>query len=234
MPKGRQRQSAQLVQTMHVQNVSIYLTSSAASTRHLCPQALASANAAGLNLLRENLQFRWLIVAPPEASAAASSTVAIASKLVSLRSAPSISGVERNTILRIPEPVVTVATDDGLRGGGVSPAATGIAAAPAQQKDTCTSATDPLNPDANLGRTSEGTPWGIKAVQANDPVVQQLALKFREKVMYCVLDSGLDISNQEFNPNSELHLLLRLSLCAVTGCANACCLYVQPSPMSPC
>jgi hypothetical protein len=190
---------------------------------HLRPQALASAKSAGLTLLRENEQFRWLVVAPQEVSSAASNGALVASTLVSLRSEPSIAKVERNAILRIPKPVETMTTDNGQGGGEVLSAAK--EGAPAQQNDTCTSE-DPFNPDANLGRTSEGTPWGIKAVQANDPVVQQLALKFREKVMYCVLDSGLDISNQEFNPNSKLHLLLRLSLCA-----NACCLYVQPWPM---
>lgn len=135
-----------------------------------------------MRLLRENRELRWLVVAPSvSASAAATDSIA-----ASLRTSPSITAVERNGAVRIPRPIAS------------SPAAAAIV----QQDGTCTRPSDPLNPDFDLGREGEGVPYGIKAVQGDDPVIKQLASEHSKNVMYCSLDTGLDFANQEFNRNS--------------------------------
>lgn len=175
-----------------------------------CPfvQALASVQSAGMKLIREYTDFQLLIVTPPATSASGggpdAGAAAAATAVASLRSRQSISAVGVNPIMRIPEQVVVPLSDAPGTIGESSSRGAAVGIKPAQQQnDSCDAGSDPLNPDVNLGRTSEGVPWGIAAVQGADPVVQQLAQQYRSKVLYCVLDSGLDIANKEFDANSE-------------------------------
>ena len=68
----------------------------------------------------------------------------------------------------------------------------------------CSESDGKLGPDADLGRRGEGIPYGVKLVQADDPAMVEVAKKFRSKVLFCVIDTGLDRSNKEFNNASEL------------------------------
>jgi hypothetical protein len=126
--------------------------------------------------------------------------------------------------MRIPPPI-KMPISDALAASDVSVqhGAPGQGVHIAQQQNASCPAPppDPLDPDADLGVSSEGVPWGIKAVQGSDPVIQQLARQYRNKVMYCVIDSGLDISNKEFNPNSapaQCALPAAMCLCVLCFC----------------
>jgi hypothetical protein len=161
-----------------------------------------------MKLIREYTDFQLLIVTPPATSASGggpdAGAAAAATAVASLRSRQSISAVGVNPIMRIPEQVVVPLSDAPGTTGESSSRGAAVGIKPAQQQnDSCDAGSDPLNPDVNLGRTSEGVPWGIAAVQGTDPVVQQLAQQYRSKVLYCVLDTGLDIANKEFDANSE-------------------------------
>lgn len=50
-----------------------------------------------------------------------------------------------------------------------------------------------------MGLESEGVPYGISMVQADTPEMRAIAKEHRDKVLYCVIDTGLDIQNQEFD-----------------------------------
>lgn len=42
-------------------------------------------------------------------------------------------------------------------------------------------------------------PTGIKMVQAIEPAMIEVSKAFKSKVLYCVIDTGLDITNPEFS-----------------------------------
>jgi hypothetical protein len=100
------------------------------------------------------------------------------------------------------------------------------------EEAVCSEADGKLGPDADLGRRGEGVPYGVKLVQADDPAMVVVARKFRSKVLFCVIDTGLDRTNKEFNNASEWEATLRgwqaleaaplLSMLAV-NVAAACC-----------
>jgi hypothetical protein len=73
----------------------------------------------------------------------------------------------------------------------------------AEDAALCSESDSKLGPDADLGRRSEGVPYGIKLVQADDPAMVELSRKYRSKVLFCVIDTGLDHTNKEFNNASE-------------------------------
>lgn len=65
--------------------------------------------------------------------------------------------------------------------------------------DTCSAL-----PDSSLvGRFQEDAPYGIKMVQGTDDTVIQISKDFRKKVMYCVIDTGLDRTHWEFNKGEQ-------------------------------
>ncbi|KAF6262151.1 peptidase S8/S53 domain-containing protein [Scenedesmus sp. NREL 46B-D3] len=57
-------------------------------------------------------------------------------------------------------------------------------------------------PDGAIGRTVEEVPYGIKMVQAVDPAMIQVSKSFKSKVLFCVIDTGLDNTNFEFSENT--------------------------------
>ncbi|KAF6253799.1 peptidase S8/S53 domain-containing protein [Scenedesmus sp. NREL 46B-D3] len=67
------------------------------------------------------------------------------------------------------------------------------------EEAVCAESDGKLGPDSDLGQRSEGIPYGIKLVQADDPAMVHLSRKYRSKVLFCVIDTGLDRTNQEFN-----------------------------------
>lgn len=72
-----------------------------------------------------------------------------------------------------------------------------------EENAVCSETDSKLGPDVELGRTTEGTPYGIKMVQADDPAMIQISQKFKHKVLFCVIDTGLDRTNKEFSNKSE-------------------------------
>jgi len=62
---------------------------------------------------------------------------------------------------------------------------------------SCPYTFNPANPDWLLGRDREGVPYGIKLVQADDNEFIQLSKGVKDKVLYCVIDSGMDMNNIE-------------------------------------
>eukprot|EP00775_Hariotina_reticulata_P004411 gene4411-4664_t len=52
--------------------------------------------------------------------------------------------------------------------------------------------------DSELGKSSEGAPYGVKMVQADDAEVVEVSRLYKHQVMWCVVDTGLDPRNQEF------------------------------------
>lgn len=78
----------------------------------------------------------------------------------------------------------------------------GVAAQPAADAATCTP-----GPDGAIGKTVEEAPYGIKMVQAVDPGMIDVSKQFRNKIMYCVIDTGVDVSNYEFSGESLLQRL---------------------------
>lgn len=110
-----------------------------------------------------------------------------------------MTAAEPNTLLQAPRPLespVAAAADT----------ASAAAADALQQQQQC-GTVDPTKPDAALAVKSalrEFTPWGLRAVQADDPAMIEVSKSqaFRDNVMYCVIDSGLDVGNMEFPPGA--------------------------------
>lgn len=64
--------------------------------------------------------------------------------------------------------------------------------------------TKPKNgPDTDTGKYSEGAPYGVSMVQADHPEMIEVSKEFAEKVIFCVIDTGLDRKNIEFNGACE-------------------------------
>ncbi|KAF6262152.1 peptidase S8/S53 domain-containing protein [Scenedesmus sp. NREL 46B-D3] len=57
--------------------------------------------------------------------------------------------------------------------------------------------------DAQFGNVSEVVPYGVDMVEAVQPEMIEISKRFRSKVLYCVIDSGLDTSNAEFRRDSS-------------------------------
>lgn len=71
------------------------------------------------------------------------------------------------------------------------------AAAEPAQSSSCSP-----GPDGAIGKTVEEVPYGIKMVQAIEPAMIEVSKAFKSKVLYCVIDTGLDITNPEFSENT--------------------------------
>lgn len=54
-------------------------------------------------------------------------------------------------------------------------------------------------PDLVIGRSSEQAPYGISMVQANFSVMEDISSTYKNKVLFCVIDDGMDPSNPEFS-----------------------------------
>jgi hypothetical protein len=63
---------------------------------------------------------------------------------------------------------------------------------------------DLLSPDACcLSDVATGMPYNVKALQADRPVITDISKRFKSKVLFCVIDTGLDRSNPEFDPRTH-------------------------------
>lgn len=55
-------------------------------------------------------------------------------------------------------------------------------------------------PDSGMtGRLTEAAPYGINMVQGTDDTMIQLSKDFKSKVMFCIIDTGIDRTHWEFS-----------------------------------
>lgn len=65
-------------------------------------------------------------------------------------------------------------------------------------------ATKPKNgPDTDTGKYSESPPYGVRMVQADHPEMVMVSKEFAHKVIFCVIDTGLDRKNGEFSTSRK-------------------------------
>jgi len=60
-------------------------------------------------------------------------------------------------------------------------------------------------PDTDTGKYSESPPYGVRMVQADHPEMIEVSKEFAHKVIFCVIDTGLDRKNGEFGTTGELN-----------------------------
>lgn len=58
-------------------------------------------------------------------------------------------------------------------------------------------------PDTDTGKYSESPPYGVHMVQADHPEMVEVSKEFAHKVIFCVIDTGLDRKNGEFSTSRE-------------------------------
>jgi hypothetical protein len=67
-------------------------------------------------------------------------------------------------------------------------------------------ATKPKNgPDTDTGKYSESPPYGVRMVQADHPEMVMVSKEFAHKVIFCVIDTGLDRKNGEFSTSRKCY-----------------------------
>jgi hypothetical protein len=164
-------------------------------------QALASLNARGYDVLQDLTTFGILVAKLGQGSAAAAAAAAgggavtAAAQAAALQSAAGIETATVDAPVKLIRPVVADGTDaPGLLSPSLQPSAAAAAAGTAQQCKW----PDAVNSDSVVGLKEEGRSYGMKQIQADAPEIQEIADKFKSKVLYCVMDTGLDTSNQEF------------------------------------
>lgn len=57
--------------------------------------------------------------------------------------------------------------------------------------------------DMVTGRTSEEAPYGISMIQADFSTMTDISSNYNGKVLFCVIDDGLDVNNPEFSPGRQ-------------------------------
>ncbi len=58
-------------------------------------------------------------------------------------------------------------------------------------------------PDTDTGKDSESPPYGVRMVQADHPEMVMVSKEYAHKVIFCVIDTGLDRKNSEFSTSRE-------------------------------
>ncbi|WIA30248.1 hypothetical protein OEZ86_000338 [Tetradesmus obliquus] len=53
--------------------------------------------------------------------------------------------------------------------------------------------------DYQAGRAAEGTPYGVSLVEADTPTMLYISKSHKDNVLFCVIDTGLDRANPEFD-----------------------------------
>jgi hypothetical protein len=159
-------------------------------------------NARGYDVLQDLETFGVLVtqLRPGPAAAAAVAAgggVSAAAQAAALQSAPGIQAAGTDATVRLIRPVSPIVPISDAQGSAHSrqqPSAAAAAAATAAQCKW----PDTVNADYAVGIKKEGRSYGMKMMQADAPDIQDIADKFKSKVLYCVMDTGIDIRNQEF------------------------------------
>lgn len=97
---------------------------------------------------------------------------------------------------------------------GASKASRQLQSTPACAADTLDSYTE-VYPDLTVGRSTEDAPYGVSMLQADDPMLVQIGSTYQSKVMFCVLDTGMDPTNPEFDTGETVAWEDSLGLCHV-------------------
>ncbi|WIA20356.1 hypothetical protein OEZ85_006187 [Tetradesmus obliquus] len=161
----------------------------------------------GYSIMREYTDFNSLVVSGGNIAAAATASVgsssstpatdAVAAEInAQLAAMRGVGHVEAGGMRALfPQP----ATGMIIAPPSIAPPADSSDSNSTAEEAVCSESDGKLGPDADLGRRGEGIPYGVKLVQADDPAMVEVAKKFRSKVLFCVIDTGLDRTNKEFN-----------------------------------
>jgi hypothetical protein len=187
----------------------------------------------GYSIMRQYTDFNSLVVSGGDIAAAATASVGSSSSTPSsdtvaaeinaqLAAMPGVGRVETGGMRALfPQP----STGMIISPPSISPPSDSIDGNSTAEEALCTESDGKLGPDADLGRRAEGIPYGIKLVQADDPAMVELSRKYRSKVLFCVIDTGLDHTNMEFNNASEWLLCLgskaTILLRSSSSCSNS-------------
>lgn len=155
-------------------------------------------SARGYDILEDLSSFGVFVtkLRPGSAAAAAAAlggAATAAAQAAALQSADGIEVAAADNFVKLVEPVpanTSITDAPGSPGPRQQP---GVGTAAAQ----CTWP-DALNADYAVGLKKEGRSYGIRMVQADAAEVEAIADKYKSKVLYCVLDTGIDATNQEF------------------------------------
>jgi hypothetical protein len=166
----------------------------------------------GYSIMREYTAFNSLVVGGGNIAAAATASVgssssspstdAVAAEInAQLAAMAGVGRVEAGGMRHLfPQP----STGMIIAPPSISPPADSTDSNSTAEEAVCSESDGKLGPDADLGRRTEGVPYGIKLVQADHPDMVELSRKHRSKVLFCVIDTGLDRTNKEFNNASKL------------------------------
>jgi hypothetical protein len=77
---------------------------------------------------------------------------------------------------------------------------------------------DKLNQDYAVGVEEEGRSYGMKMMQADAAEMQEVATQHKSKVLYCVMDTGIDTANQEFTGVGEFTISVSCKVPAAVSC----------------
>lgn len=166
-------------------------------------QALDSLNARGYDVVQDLATLGILVAklrpGPAAAAAAAAGGVtSAAAQAAALESAAGIEAAAFNGMMYLVEPVPgspLISDAAGTPSSGQQPSAAAAAAAAASAQCAWPDARDV---DYTVGIKEEGRSYGMKMVQADTAEMQDIADTFKSKVLYCVMDTGLDVANKEF------------------------------------
>jgi copper chaperone CopZ len=83
-------------------------------------------------------------------------------------------------------------------------------------------------PDTDTGKYSESPPYGVRMVQADHPEMVMVSKEYAHKVIFCVIDTGLDRKNGEFSTSREY-----LSWVGLYPAHSCCCVVCSACQLIP-
>jgi hypothetical protein len=163
---------------------------------------LDTLNARGYNVVTELATLRTLVAKlrpGPAAATAAGGVTTSAAQAAALQSAQGIVVAAADSIVKLIKPVPANEPISDAPGSPGTRQQRGVSIAAAQ----C-AWPDILSQDYAVGVKEEGRSYGMKMMQADGAQLQEVADKHKSKVLFCVMDTGIDTTNQEFAGVGEL------------------------------
>lgn len=169
----------------------------AAATRQAAQQGVSSAAAALVAESRQRIGSRPTADSRSPRDTAVAALMAINSAKARLSGVAGVSAVQHNPQVQL----------FGRFTPGSHHLSAGTVARQRRRLNTATSCPDDTfekyaaalgYPDLVIGRSSEQAPYGISMVQANYSTMVDISSTYRDKVLFCVIDDGMDASNPEF------------------------------------
>jgi hypothetical protein len=147
-------------------------------------QVVSTISARGCRVVREIQGVQALVVScDQQSNTGAVAAAAAAAATAVLADLPDVRMVVPNTVLKTP-------TEPELSQYYTS--------------QSCTGTPPATDIDLQLGRDSEGTPYGVRMVQGDDAEVIEVSRLYKHRVMWCVVDTGLDGKNQEIPTGEDM------------------------------